>query len=117
MSITRNIASAEELLASIPEKFCLTEEDKTKLVAAHIRTLSLLNDFTPRDGEGVDVVVNLTVFEDTGGHQLIAEGTVVDNSRSSRPAAFNWHLQDTSRWLLGCGLVFDKGRHEFSLHT
>ena len=116
MPITRNVVTAEELLASIPEEFCLTKAEQEQLKAAHTRTISLIDGFTPQDGEGVNIEVTFGEFVDTGGRQFIAEGAVVDKSRPGKPA-YNWHLQDTSQWLLGFGLVFDKERRDFSLHT
>ena len=83
---------------------------------AYNRVVSILDDFTPQDSPEKDVDVYLGVFQDTGGRQLIAEGSVSDRKRPVLNQ-YNWHLQNTSQWLFACGLVYDKERKDFSLHT
>jgi len=128
--ITKNIVSAEEMLVSIENKtyrhvingseieepIILTEEEKIEFTNYYTRAIGLLESYIPPNTPNSDVTVNLYPFHDTGGRQLIADGDVSDMTRKETNQ-YNWHLQNTSRWLFGMGFVFDKEKHTFSLHT
>ncbi len=116
MTIMRKIATLAELIASVPAEIALDAAEKEQLKDIYARIMRLMDDYVPRNAEQRNIELNFGVFVDTGGYQLIAEGAVSD---LDRPVAneWNYHFQNTSQWLLGFGLVFDKERRDFSLHT
>ena len=77
----------------------------------------MLSGWIERDAkQAKEPRVEFSGFQDTGGYQLISNGSVSDTSIPWRDS-YNWHLQNTSQWLFAFGLVFDKERLEFSIHT
>jgi len=137
--ITRNIASLEEQLAVVnaalvaAKKKPLNPKEEKDFTERYTNALSHIELYIPRirdekrefikDEKGNfvydetrSVVVNVPLMHDGGGYQIIAHGDVNDTAITPRNE-YNWHLSNTSQWLFGFGLVFDKERRDLSMHT
>ena len=130
MTITMNVASKENWINSIEKGLwqendnsnvvpvVLSDEEKNKFEKMYDDYIRRIMMYCPEDGKNVNVTVYMGEFYDNGkrSYQMISEGNITDNNSNSRPQ-YNWHLQDTSRWVFGWGIVFDKVRRDLSMHT
>ena len=120
--INRTIPTLEEMSLSLHEAIkvkglpVLTVEELDKLKEVYDRVIQMVNRYVPQDSPDINVDVSIGTFRDTGGYQIIFEGAVSDMSRPVKDE-YNWHLQNTSRWLFAFGCVFDTERRDFSIHT
>ena len=110
-----NIISYEELLASIPVEFVLTDIEKDQLREKYDTEVEQLHKWTPRDlpTDSEQVEVCFGKFEEAGT-QLIAFGWVKDRRILWNSAGWNWFGQNTSQDVYAFGLAFDKKSHDFS---
>lgn len=112
--MANNVATFSDWLQSLPK---LTDEEIEKAWTIYNRVLSTMERYVPEDRvDDETIVMSLGTFRDTGGDQMIAEGSVSDTSIRERNE-WNWHFQNTSQWLFAFGIVFDKQRRDFSMHT
>ena len=113
--ITKNVCTIEEFLGSL-NKFSLSHDEIEKATETYYRAISSMERYIPEDRENKEINLWLGTFQESGGSQMISEGSVNDRSRPVTNS-YNWHLQNTSQWLFAFGLVFDKQRRDFSMHT
>jgi hypothetical protein len=127
--ITRKVISLEDFKLSLREAFGKDAERYDKVLYSqgfagiwddaekiYNRVINMMEMYIPKDSDSRNIEVRFGGFFDTGSYQLIAEGAVSDLGRPVTNS-YNWHLQNTSQWLFAFGLVFDKERLEFSIHT
>jgi hypothetical protein len=76
----------------------------------------VINFLEPTPEPDHRVLMELGLFFDCGT-QVKSEGFTTDLDRIVEKPAYNFFLQDTSRWLAACGIVFDKKTRTFSIHT
>jgi len=110
-----NIISYEELLASIPVEFVLTDAEKNRLKEKYDAEVKQLRKRTPKDlpEDSEQAEVHFGKFEEAGT-QLTAFGWVKDRRIPWSSAGWNWFGQNTSQDVYGFGLAFDKKSHDFS---
>ena len=110
-----NIISYEELLASIPVEFVLTDAEKNQLREKYDEEVEQLHKWIPKDlpENSEQVQVCFGKFEEFG-KQLIAFGWVIDRRIPWSSAGWNWFGQNTSQDVYGFGLALEKKSHNFS---
>lgn len=106
------IPGKEEIFHSLPVEF-QTDQVLDDLVSIYDRAVGMMCQYA-KDVKNVEL--RLSLFQETGGHQLIATGEVLDLDKKIGDS-YNWHLQNTSQWVFAFGLVFDIRDSKFSMHT
>lgn len=94
----------------------LTTLEKVTLLMMYEKVINFLTPYEGKLNIAHEYQMRLGSFFDTGGSQIICEGATSDISINPTPT-YNWHLQDTSRWLSACGIAFDKQTRNLSMHT
>jgi hypothetical protein len=113
--IREMIVTADEWIESLAAVELSPEEARYARII-HSGTVEMLRRYLPVETAGREIDIRLTVFQDSGGRQLIANGEVLDMDKPVKNE-YNWHGQNTSQWLFACGIVFDKETRDFSTHT
>ena len=122
-TIEVNIPSLQELYNSLPVEcqnkrveFDSDSNDTMPLYAAlQMHYNRLIGMMINECKEAIKPVIYMSVF-DNGDNQLICNWSASDNNRPNENS-YNFHGQNTSRWLYAGCLLYDVRDNTFSINT
>jgi hypothetical protein len=121
--ITLNIPTTDEQIKAIKAVTAITDAEEKEIRARYEWMIERAKQYIPRNpndeslfDDRRNIRVDVMLLTDTGSYQMVAHNSVTDLDKP-QGHSFNFHFQETSRWLFGFGIVFDKETHELSMHT
>ena len=122
-NIEVNISTLNELYNSLPEE---CKEKQVKMYSDSNETLPMYNALQQHYNrliammiieckDAIKPVIYMGLF-DNGGNQRICNWSASDNNRPIENS-YNFHGQNTSRWLYAGCLLYDVRDNTFSIHT
>ena len=119
--ITKNYLTFEEWVGSLQKYVQLTPEQCISACNAYDNLVSSLEsyaNFANDKEDGKQIQINMYPFTgDDHSNQVISHPNEVLDMSKNIEDKFNWHGQNTSRWIFACGILFDKRDGRFSMHT